>query len=63
MEICTLCGQETDSIDHIAEQFLIDRIRAANPEWVADNGACPQCIEHYESLDRVEVVEPEDEGV
>lgn len=54
---CSLCEKNTDSLSHIAEQWLIDKIRADHPDWIANDGACPKCIEYYEKLDKeIEVV-------
>ena len=49
-KICKLCGQEVDSLGKIAEQWLLKIIILEHPEWVEEDGACPKCIEYYESL-------------
>ncbi len=51
METCKLCGKETDSLAHEAEQMVIKMIKNANPDWVETDGACPQCVKHYEELE------------
>ena len=56
--VCTLCGKETTSTSHVAEQWLLDLIRERNPDWVTEDGGCDRCIEHYRGLeDAVEIVE------
>lgn len=57
MTKCKLCGQETDSIAHLAEQALIDFIKEKNPEWVESDGACEKCIAYYNDLDKAVVIE------
>ena len=54
MYTCPLCGKDTDSVEHITEQFLLNMIRTEHPEWVDKNGLCPRCIEYYRKLDTVE---------
>lgn len=51
MDKCNLCGNETDSLTHQIEQTVIKMIKNANPEWVAEDGSCQPCIEHYQGLD------------
>ena len=53
MEKCKLCGNEVESITHIAEQWLIDTIKEKNPHWVEQDGACQKCIDYYKSLDDI----------
>ena len=58
---CTLCGQSVDSVAHIAEQWLLDRIRERNPDWVAEDGGCAKCLAYYRDLDdTVEILPSED---
>lgn len=55
--ICKLCGQDTDSIAHLAEQTLIEFIKKKNPGWVESDGACEKCIAYYNELDKAVVIE------
>jgi hypothetical protein len=32
--ICPICGKHSDSIEHIAEEWLLTEIRREHPEWV-----------------------------
>ena len=57
MNKCTLCGQEMDSIAHLAEQTLIQFIKDRNPEWVESNGACGKCISYYKEMDKAVVID------
>ena len=57
MAKCTLCGQETDSIAHLAEQTLIDFIKQKNPDWVESDGACEKCIDYYNNMDEAVVLD------
>ncbi len=49
--LCTLCNHPVTSVTHVAEQWLIGRIRARNPDWVSSDGGCEKCIEYYRTLD------------
>lgn len=51
MEACSLCDEQTENIIDIAEDWLIDAIKKAHPEWVQSSGCCPKCIDYYSSLD------------
>ena len=58
MTECVLCKKETDDLNHEIEHLVIDMIKKSNPNWVAEDGACPACINYYENLeDMVKVVE------
>ncbi len=52
--LCSICGEAVrpeDAEVHIfAEDWVIEQIRASNPEWVESDGACPKCLEHYRNL-------------
>lgn len=50
-EIYPLCGNRTDSLEHITEQWLLEVIRNEHPEWVESNGDCPKCVSYYCSQD------------
>jgi len=50
---CPLCGKHSDSIEHIAEEWLLTEIRKEHPEWVEANGTCTKCVDYYHSLDNV----------
>ena len=57
-KICKLCGQETDSLCEITEQWILKIIILGHPEWVEEDGACPKCTEYYESLtDNLEIIQ------
>jgi len=57
-KICKLCGQESDSICEITEQWILKIIILEHPEWVEEDGACPKCTEYYESLtDNLDIIE------
>jgi len=47
---CPLCGKSTDSLHHEIEQQLLATIRQHNPHWVAEDGSCLPCLEHYGKL-------------
>jgi hypothetical protein len=46
---CPLCGNAVDERLRFleTERWLIARIRRRHPEWVAEDGACPRCVEAY----------------
>ena len=48
---CGLCGQEIDddlgAFVHHGEKHIVDQIKKQHPEWTADNGCCPKCLEYY----------------
>ena len=52
--VCPLCNKPTDSLHHEVEQMVLNTIRTHNASWVAADGSCAACIEHYRNL------EPED---
>ena len=31
-------------------EYTIKMIRASNPDWVEENGACQKCWDHYKNL-------------
>jgi hypothetical protein len=48
---CPMCGKKmprelVQFLDH-AETHIIDVIKVKHPEWVAKDGLCPPCVEHY----------------
>ena len=50
---CPLCDKEMERdlilfLDH-TDQHVIDRIKLAHPEWVAEDGACKPCVAYYKS--------------
>lgn len=51
---CQICNREIDdfvSIAHIkAEEYLLDLIRKAHPEWKEDAQTCHRCVEYYRKL-------------
>lgn len=53
VDICPLCGNKVDSIEHITEQWLLAEIRKQHPDWVEENGICTKCIAYYRGLDKV----------
>lgn len=36
-------------IHEVAEEWVISHIKAAHPEWIESNGACPKCIQFFRS--------------
>lgn len=52
--MCPLCGMElapeSIEIHRLAEEYVLEKIRADHPEWIADDGACPKCVEFYRAL-------------
>jgi hypothetical protein len=53
MPTCKICNEEVDSLSQVAERWVLDFIKKQHPQWVQEDGACPKCIEYYESLDNV----------
>ena len=51
--ICPLCGKSNDSLEHVAEQWLLSEIRKEHPDWVENNGGCSKCVAYYRNLDNV----------
>lgn len=51
---CQICDREIDdfaSITHIkAEEYLINLIRKAHPEWKESDKTCHKCVEYYRKL-------------
>jgi hypothetical protein len=39
------------------KDFLNDMIRADHPQWVADDGSCPDCDDYYEDLETAVVLQ------
>ncbi len=50
---CGLCGHDSPNLSQIAEDYVLDLIRRDHPEWVRENGACPECLAYYSSLEDV----------
>ena len=48
---CPVCGNTVDdrlrSLHAETERGRIARIQRQHPEWVAQDGACPRCVEDY----------------
>ncbi len=48
---CPVCGNTVDErlrfLHAETERWLIARIQRQHPEWVAEDGACPRCVEAY----------------
>lgn len=48
---CPVCGNTVDdrlrSLHAETERSRIARIQRQHPEWVAQDGACPRCVEAY----------------
>jgi hypothetical protein len=51
---CQICEREIDdfaSIAHIkAEEYLMELIRKAHPEWKETKSTCRKCVEYYRKL-------------
>ena len=51
---CQICDRDIDdfvSIVHIkTEEYLLDLIRRAHPEWHEDAKTCHKCVEYYRKL-------------
>ena len=59
MAKCALCGEVVPADElqaHLKEDsdeirdYVISVIRKNNPEWVAEDGSCPKCWEHFRNL-------------
>ena len=59
MTACPLCSQEvpvTELRAHVTEEneeiraYIISAIKKNNPQWVASDGTCNKCWEHYREL-------------
>ena len=50
---CGLCGRDAAKMSTVAEDFVFHLIRKDHPEWVRENGACPDCLACYLALDDV----------
>lgn len=57
--VCSLCQHEIDAKDlhrHRQEEtkeiidYTISLIKSRHPAWVAENGVCVKCWEHYRNL-------------
>ncbi len=57
MAVCNVCGDETETLQDIAEQYVLDLIKKDHPEWVESSGACSKCVEYYKSLSKVVIVD------
>jgi hypothetical protein len=48
---CPVCGNTVDErlrfLHAETERWLIARVKRQHPEWVAEDGACPRCVETY----------------
>ena len=54
---CGICGHAAPSLSSVAEDYVLDLIRKDHPEWVREDGACPECLAYYSTLDaQIEVV-------
>lgn len=51
--ICPLCRKKVDSVEHIAEQWLLSEIRKEYPSWVESNGVSSKCVAYYRNLDNL----------
>jgi len=50
-ETCPLCKDATPPVDNLdAQESVMDAIKEANPDWVAQDGACTRCWEEYAKL-------------
>jgi hypothetical protein len=51
---CQICNRDIDdfaALPHIkAEEYLIDLIQKAHPQWKKDKHTCGQCLEYYRKL-------------
>ena len=52
--LCSICGAtvrpEDAEVHILAEDWVIEQIRSAHPQWVESDGACPKCLELYRNL-------------
>ena len=49
--ICPICHKEiqrdlTIFLEH-GDDHIVEAIQKRHPEWKADDGTCPKCLEHY----------------
>ncbi len=53
-KLCPICKKHVDEnivgVCRDAEQWIIDSIRRAHPEWVEKDGTCSKCLDYYRSL-------------
>lgn len=51
---CPLCGQrvpkESYFVHATAERWVLEKIQAAHPEWVEQDGGCRPCYDYYKQL-------------
>ena len=51
---CQICGRQVDdfaSIPHIkTEEYLLELIRGAHPEWHEKKATCHKCVDYYRKL-------------
>jgi hypothetical protein len=51
--ICPVCGtrmeRELDLIIPHMEAHIVDAIKKKKPSWVAPDGTCKKCYEHYKN--------------
>ncbi|MDC3379080.1 bifunctional lysine ketoglutarate reductase /saccharopine dehydrogenase family protein [Planctomycetota bacterium] len=48
--LCVLCGHGVDSLHHKVELQVLATIQRVHPQWVAADGGCKKCIDHYAGL-------------
>jgi hypothetical protein len=53
MPACALCDREVESFEDNIERWVLSVIKQQHPEWSMKDGACQQCVRHYESLGAV----------
>jgi len=54
LKACPLCGREVAEemlrFHEAIEKVVLEMIQAQHPEWVASDGACPECIAYYRRM-------------
>ena len=50
-QTCPLCPSDAPPLDRLdAQESVLEAIKDANPDWVAQDGACARCWEEYAKL-------------
>lgn len=57
MQTCSLCGKQADIVHIEIEQYILDVIKEAHPGWVKEDGSCAACIDYYNNLDKIKVMD------
>ena len=61
MAFCKLCKKDVNELTHDITHFVMEFICKQNPDWVAEDGACEQCLTYYQNLDKVVEITSQEE--